>query len=271
VDAYATHMSERQQAFLERFVAACKADPRVVAALIGGSHARGAADAFSDLDLTLFSSDEAYEALIADREEFLRGLGELVFLESFAIPNLVFFIFADGVEGELWLASESSTEHIQSGAYRVLVDKRQLLDDAVFAEPSHAPAEQQEALRRLITWFWHDMSHFLTAIGRGQLWWAHGQLDELQRYCVNLARLAHDFSAPVEGFEKVDQALPIERLAPLRSTCCALERGAMLEAASAIISFYQDLASHLAQAHGLPYPAALERVMLERLRAIMSA
>ena len=51
---------------MNRFVAACQADERVVAAFLGGSYARGTADAYSDLDLCLITTDEAYE-------DFCRG------------------------------------------------------------------------------------------------------------------------------------------------------------------------------------------------------
>jgi hypothetical protein len=80
-----------------------------------------------------------------------------------------------------------------------------------------------ETLRRLVYWFWHDLSHFITAMGRGQLWWAYGQLEELRRYCVNLAHLRHNFSAEAEGYEKIEQALPIEHLSSLQVTFCPLE------------------------------------------------
>ena len=33
--------------------------------------------------------------------------------------------------------------------------------------------------RRLVVGFWHDVEHLVTALGRGQTWWAYGQLDEL--------------------------------------------------------------------------------------------
>jgi hypothetical protein len=33
--------------------------------------------------------------------------------------------------------------------------------------PDHA--EQMEALRRVLFWFWHELSHSIAAVGRGQL------------------------------------------------------------------------------------------------------
>ena len=44
------------QTAIRRFVAACQDDEWVIAAFLGGSYARGAADAYSDLDLYLITS-----------------------------------------------------------------------------------------------------------------------------------------------------------------------------------------------------------------------
>ena len=136
-----------------------------------------------------------------------------------------------------------------------------MLAGAVFSGYEPAQAEQIERLRRLVAWFWHDLSHFITAMRRGQLWWAYGQLEELRRYCVNLARLRHDFSVEPEGYEKVEQALPVEQLAALDATYGPLEHGAMLRAGLVIVRFYRDHAPLLARVHGIPYPDHLERVM----------
>ena len=151
--------SPQHQAVIDRFIAACQADERVVAAFLGGSYARGAADAYSDLDLDLITTDDAHDDFVAGREAFMRRLGEPVFLEDFDIPDTVFYIFADGAEGELGLGRESQVQHIHSGLYQVLLDKKGILTDAVF--PGHAPAQaaQTEKLRRQIYWFWHDLSH----------------------------------------------------------------------------------------------------------------
>ncbi len=100
-------------------------------------------------------------------------------------------------------------------------------------------------------------------MGRGQLWWAYGQLEILRRMCVNLARLRHNFSdadAAAEDYFKLEQALPADQVARLQPTFCPQEPSAMLQAAHLIFNFYQELARPLAQAHGIPYPEALERI-----------
>lgn len=258
------------QRVTDRFVAACQADERVVAATLYGSYARGAADAYSDLDLSLITTDAGYEDVVAGRESFMRRLGEPLFLEDFDLPNYVFFVFADGVEGELLLGRQGDFNHAHGGPYLVLVDKQNILSGAVFPRNHPTQAEQIETLRRLVCWFWHDLSHLITALGRGQLWWAYGQLEELRRSCVNLARLRQTFSIAADGYEKVEEALPVERLAVLEATCCPLEHGRLLQAAYVVAGVYQGLARPLAQTHGIPYPDRLERMLLDRLEQLGS-
>src|SRR5947209_13994673 len=122
-------IEQSRQAVIHRFVAVAQADERVVAAFLGGSYARGAADAYSDLDFGLITTDGAYEDFLARRKAFLQLLGEPVFLENYTGEEgtFIFFIFADGTEGELALGRESQFTHIHSGPYRVLLDKKGIL------------------------------------------------------------------------------------------------------------------------------------------------
>ena len=271
MEAQVIPLPPHHQALLDRFLAACQTDERIVAAFLGGSYARGAADASSDLDLGLITTDAASEAFFAERETFLRRLGDLPFLEDFGSATNLFFIYADGTEGELAVGRESQFTQIHGGPDLLLLDKTGILAGAVFPWQEAAEADQVEALRRLVSWFWHDLSHLITALSRGQLWWAYGQLGVLRLSCVNLARLHAHFSAEVEGYDKVDKALPAERLAPLRATCCPLEREAMLQAADVIVRFYREVAPLLAEAHGIPYSEALAQVMAARLEQLGAA
>jgi len=262
------------QVIMSRFVAACQADERVVAAFLGGSYARGTADACSDLDLYLVTTDEAYDDFFAGRQAFIRLLGEPVSLGDFNGYgfDLVTFIFADGTEGELAFGRESHFTHIHGGPYRVLLDKKGILVGAVFPWIEPAQAEQIETLRHLVYEFWHDLSHhFITSLARGQIWSAYGALEDMRLTCVNLARLRQDFQAAAEGYEKVERAMPVEQLLPVQATFCPLEQGAMLQAALVIVRFYQELAPPLARAHGITYPADLERVVYDRLEKLCAS
>ena len=254
---------------LDRFVAACREDTRVVAAFIGGSHAARTADEYSDLDLYLIVGDKGYETFFAERRAFLGRLGELVFFEDFSDFgfDMVVFVFSDGVEGELALGRASGFDHIHGGPFEVLVDKEGILEGRVF--PLHRPSqvEQRETLRWLIYWFWRDLSVFNRAMVRGRLWTAHGPLESLRLKCVNIARLKHEFfSVGMVGYERLEQAADAQDLESLRATFCPLEREAMLEAAGSLVGFYLRTVPPLAAEHGIAYPADLEAVVMDKLQ-----
>lgn len=262
------------QAFLERFVKVCQSDARIAAAVLVGSYAKGKADDYSDLDLFLITTDEAYDDFLAGREAFIRRLGEPLFMEDFELPGIVFLIFADGSEVELSHVREGEADSIFNEPFKTLLDKKNITAGAVPRARKRDRDGQQEKLRRLIYWFWHEVSHFTTALARGQLWWAHGQLGALRLYCMNLARLRKDFSDPdvgQEGYFKIENALPVEHLSALQMTFPPLEQHAMIQAAIDMINFYKELAPPLAQAHGIAYPAKLEQVMVERLEKLRNS
>jgi predicted nucleotidyltransferase len=162
------------QTVVDRFVAACRTDDRITAAFLGGSYARSAADRYSDLDLYVITTDESFSGFCAERHAFVHQLGEPILIEDFDVPNIVLYILADGTEGEVGVGCASRLDAMHRGPYQVLLDKEGILTGAVFAGQIPGSAEQTERLRRLIYWFWHDLSHFITALGRGHLWWAQG-------------------------------------------------------------------------------------------------
>lgn len=257
--------------FVIRFVKLCESDERVVAAFLGGSNAKGYADSFSDLDLCVITTDAAFDEFYAQRQSFLESLGNLVFLEDFGTANMAFYIFADGAEGELSFASEGHLDRVHSGDFIPLLDKKGILTDAIFPEEEADASHQLQELRGNIYRFWHEMSHFITAIGRGRLWWARGQLSALRGICVNLARLQQNFldgDVGDEPYFKVEYAMNVEALSALESTFCPMERDAMLKAAQVILQFYAETAQPLAQAHGLTYPSELAMVMLNRFNKL---
>jgi predicted nucleotidyltransferase len=253
---------------LERFVAACREDTRVVAAFLGGSHAARTADEYSDLDLYLIVGDQHYDTFFAERRAFLGRLGEPVFFEDFSEFgfDMVVFIFTDGVEGELALGRASGFDHIHGGPFEVLVDKEGILEGQVFPLLQSTQVEQRRKLRWLIYWFWRDLSEFNRAIVRGRLWTAHGLLEGLRLKCVNIARIKHEFySVGMVDYKGLEEAADAQDLESLRATLCPLEREAMLEAAGRLAGFYLRTAPPLAFQQQIAYPADLEAVVMEKL------
>jgi predicted nucleotidyltransferase len=144
--------STEQHTLLHRFVSTCEKDERIVAAFLGGSLVTEKADEWSDVDIYLITTEDGYDSFFAERQAFVRGLGEPVFLEDFNDFgfDMVLFTFPDGTEGELALARESRFEHIHGGPYEVLVDKKGVLAGKTF--PLYQPGEeaQRSTLRQLI-------------------------------------------------------------------------------------------------------------------------
>ena len=250
---------------IARFSDACVADDRIVAAFLAGSHATGAADGYSDLDLGVITTDAALADVIADRRALISRLGEPLFLDHFAHAWNVFFILADGTEGEIFFGREGALDEIDVGPFEPLLDERGILAGAEFPFSPPDPDAQRELLRQIVHWFWHELSHLITALGRGDLWWAYGRLEALRRHCINLMRIQHGAEAQDEPYEKLAKAIPMSELASLRSTFCPMERRVMLDAAVAIVRSFRDHAPGVAEAHGSDYPEALAQLLSDRL------
>jgi predicted nucleotidyltransferase len=262
------------QGVIDRFVVACRDDARISAALLVGSYARGAADAHSDIDLFLVTTDDDYDDFAADPRPFARQLGEVLFEEQFGLPETLFLILADGAEVELSFIPERRVGQLLSEPHWSLLDKKGLLAGAPAAYEPAATDTGVEALRRQLAYFWHDLSHFTTAMSRGQLWWAYGQLEALRHTCLNLVRLRHnvaDAEVGAESYFKIESAVPPAELDALRATFCPQEAAAMMAAAQVIVGFYRELAQPLAEANGMAYPNDLERIMLARLASLDGA
>ena len=265
-------LQPNHQTVFEKFVSACQSYERVMAALLVGSYAKGKADAHSDLDLYVISADEVYENFIEDRAAFIQQLGEPLFMEDFDIPGIIFLIFPNCAEVEISFGREMQLSQILNEPYKVLLDKKNIISTISARERQVDYEEQREKLRRLIYWFWHELSHFITAMERSQFWWAHGQLGALRLYCINLSRLQNNFSDQEvgdEGYFKIEQAIPAEQLSALKATCCPMEAAVMLESVDVIVHFFRDIAIGLATTHGIAYPERLDEVIsqeLERLR-----
>ena len=256
---------------IARFIDACAADDRIVAAFLAGSNALGTADAYSDLDLGVITTDAGFADVIAERRALISRLGEPLFLDHFGRAWNVFFILADGTEGEIFFGHEGALAQIDVGPFEPLLDEGGILTGASFPfSPADADA-QREQLRQIVNWFWHELSHFIAALGRGDLWWAYGQLEALRGHCVNLMRIRHGAEAQDEPYEKLAKAIPVSELASLRSTFCPMEREAMLDAARAIVRSFRELAPRVAEADGIEYPFALAQLMSDRLEELPPA
>ena len=215
--------------------------------------------------------DTAYDEVIAGRDALARTVGEILFLEDFGNDNMAFVILADGTELEFNYFAEGDLDKIRSGPHRVLLDKEGILANRAFPLPETDRTAQVESLREVLLWFWHDVGHFATAVGRGQLWWAAGQLEQLRAYCVNLIRIEQGGGAEDEPYWKLDDEVATASLDALRATFVPLERDALLRAAGDALAFFHERAPNIAEVFGLPYPAELDRLVGGHLERMIDA
>jgi predicted nucleotidyltransferase len=253
---------------LDRFTEVCHHDLRVVAAFVGGSIARGEDDAHSDVDLCVVAAADGLEAIVADRPGFVRRLGDPLFLEDFGNGHHIHFILSEGVEGEIFFVSETELDDLEPGPFRALHDERGLLSDRRFRSPAMDPERLRDEVARLLQWFWHDLSHFAAASGRGQRWWAAGQLEALRRYCVNLVRIEHGVEPLEEAYEKLDAEVPLESLRTLEDTFVPLDDDSIARAGSALVAFFRDHGHVLAGRYEVDYPEELDRLVSAHLEAL---
>jgi predicted nucleotidyltransferase len=264
-------ISETEERVIAQLVRSCATDDRIAALFLGGSRARGEDDEYSDVDLCVIVRDHAYDDVIAGRDALVRTLGDPLFLEDFGSGNMAFVILDDGTELEFNFFAEGDLDAIRSGPYRVLLDRDGILANRAFPLPEADRTAQVEALRDILFWFWHDVGHFTTAVGRGQLWWAAGQLEQLRAYCVNLVRIDHGGVAEGEPYWKLDHEIATEALDGLRSTFVPVERDALLRAGGVALGFFRERAPSVARAFGLPYPAELDRLVGRHLEHLIEA
>jgi predicted nucleotidyltransferase len=74
-----------------------EADPRIEAAWLEGSIAAGHSDAWSDVDLNVAVRDGDFEGVVAERHEFLGGLGRVLGYYEGGMPDG--FLVAANLEG----------------------------------------------------------------------------------------------------------------------------------------------------------------------------
>lgn len=252
------------------FRRAVASDGRVIAAFIGGSFAEGTWDEHSDLDLYLIADDAAYDQVFAGRRSFVEAMGPVVLAEDFDGFgfDMVVFMLADGVEGELGLAPASAYAHIHGGDYRVLHDPGNVLEGAEFPRQHPTAAQRKRSLHRTVAWFWRQLSLFATATARGRVWSAHGYLDAARREALDLVwwiDLPHSWPG---GYEKLETHAGVERAVPIAATCVGLTPDDQVKAADRLADFVALHGRSALAASGYDYPVSLETTVRGKLDSL---
>lgn len=245
---------------VEEFRRACERDPRVHAAFLGGSLAAGTADAYSDLDLYLVADESVCAELAAQPREFVATWGKPVFtdvtrdFEGLGF-DLVHFVLADGVNGELALAHSGNLMQTHGGPHRVLVDKTGVLRGVEFSLASGPPASERNAsVEHALFWFWLRAIGLSKSLARERLWVADHQLARL-RECLWQLLPAAQLSN--EDGQRCARAL--------EESVVRLDKNEMAHAAALLAETWWIAAPRAAQNLDLALPEELARVAAAKL------
>ena len=245
---------------LRRFSKAAAADPRVKAAFVGGSLANGSDDAHSDLDLYLIITADRYAEFLENVADFLATWGGVVFLDVtrnfFDLGfEMVHFVMADGVSGELALARPDNHKRIHAGPFDVLHDPDGFLEGVTYPREDADASSQERAVAHALHWFWLYLIDFSKAEARGDAWRCQAQLSRLRGALRKMLALS--------GLDAGDRAKAIIQMEASFVPC---EADALRAACDTLTRVYERVAPAAARQHGLEMPRTLMRVALSKRR-----
>jgi predicted nucleotidyltransferase len=240
-------------------VAACEADPAVLAAWVGGSLARGTADDWSDIDLHL---------LVAQPEEFGSGIGDwfppsmpVVLADEIpGVPGGFLFVTADWVHVDVVLHGSESFSQDELPA-RVLLDARGLVREIpASAEQMVGEPYLPHAQVRLYLYF---MGVTVTVVHRCE-WIALAQGAAAFRDSLLIPlMLAENGVRKADGAKRLNRYLTDEQRAALRAIPpIGSDPDQLIAAHTAIAREYLTRGRRLAALLDETWPTALEEASL---------
>jgi hypothetical protein len=250
---------------VDKFEQLAETDHRIVSAFLGGSLADGNADDYSDIDMYYLVDEQSYSDFHCHIRNWLREQGQLVFFDehsNFGF-DLILFVYQNGVKGELGLGTKQNMLSLHAGPYKVLVDKKGLLDGVVFPfQGSLKGDELRKYAERELSWYWYWYGVFLSATARGRLWSALTQLQQMRDHMFKLLVIAHN---PERFPDRVARWVPDQVLDEIGKTSLPqysiLSLLASAEAMTRILE--REIKPLLAATHA-DYPVELKATILEK-------
>jgi len=252
-------MTDLRLETVDRFAAASRDDPLVLAAFLGGSFAAGTADAHSDLDLYVITEDAEYDDFFRRRYEFVALWLDPVLLETttdfegFGF-DMVHFVGGDGVSGELATAHRSNYLSMHGGPHEVLVDETGLLDGVTFANVPPDREQTRAAVSSSMRWFWLHATVLGKSVARGRTLDAARSLGQMRDQVVALI-----WSLP--------DPLTAEDRNALAATYVPAADADIAQAARTLIDLHRRLGDRASTELEIAYPTAAADLISSKLAA----
>ncbi|HEX5501507.1 MAG TPA: nucleotidyltransferase domain-containing protein [Thermomicrobiales bacterium] len=255
-----------QERLIGRVREVCRADDRLVAAMMYGSFARGEGDAFSDIEFILFFADDLLPAL--DQRAWVAHIAPvaLYFVNEFGIGTA---IFDDLIRGEFHFDRASdiakvdeswrNTDWFPSLDATLVLDRTGELTRRLGALIGPPPArDAPEQIRFLADSLVNWLLFGTTVLARGELARALDLLGHVQRYLLWLARLESGATMhwPTPS-KSLEGDLPAAAYARYAACTASLDRAALNAAYRAAGAWGVELLRALSARYGLALPVEL--------------
>jgi aminoglycoside 6-adenylyltransferase len=270
----------------KHIVSWAEARPDIRLILVIGSRARRVhpADAWSDLDLEIFSTDvDVYRSgtdwlaeigPVWTSVPFDRSDGYLEYLVLFGNDEQADFAFYPVADLPRRLADPVAREIYQRG-YAVLLDKDGLRAQLAesFSVPYVHERLSQESFRRVVHGFWLRALSVAQAIRRRELWVVKEEDTELKRHLLNIIELqthlqhGWDYDTWHDGrflAEWTDE----QTLRVLRRVFGHFDAADSWRALLATMDLFRHLAVEAAPRLGYPYPVELDEHVTQLVRRL---
>lgn len=266
-----------QQAMIARARAACRADQRLVAALMYGSFTRGEGDAYSDVEFALFVEDTALPQL--DQRAWVAQIAPVLASFSDAHGHSTAH-FVGLIRGEFhfkpasamaWVATWRGNAWFPSLEAALLVDRSGELSQVLASLVGPAPERNTpEEVQRLGLWFIDGIIFGTAVLARGELARALELLGGMQRNLLQMVRLVEGstehWPTPSRGLERELSPTLYARYQARTASC---ERVALTRAYTEAWRWGRELLETLYRHHALALPDELLQAVATRIASLI--
>ena len=248
--------------FLDRIVEILQADPRVLAAFLLGSHARGTADRHSDVDLWLVVEPGAKDAFVAGWPELSDRVAPSV-LRQHVFGSTFLHITPDWQRWDVSIGLPDDVPSRTRSTVKLLFDRAGLTDR--LAPPGAPKAPDPAKINALTTEFLRVMGLLPVVLGRREHVVGVSGAGLLRALIVQL--FLEDVAVEDRGGAlHLNALLPSERLrALLDLPSPETTHDSVLEAHLACARLFLPTARELAARTGAHWPSELEDALRRRL------
>lgn len=257
--------SVSQRQIVERIVAVLEADPRVAAIWLGGSLARGNADAFSDVDIAILIDDADVPSFIAQLDRVVDRIGPTVYRRQMRLGEntILVAITPEWLRFDLGIHATSEIETRSFRHVALLFDRRGFGERLRRAESTEAiPAER---FTFIVQEFLRVLGLLPVVIGREEYLVGMEGVVLLRRYLTDFFIAANGIvdrggALRLNPLLQPEQRSMLAELPPIAPT-----RDAVIAGHLACAKRFLPLARELSVERGFAYPDDLARAMIEHL------